>query len=67
MVVASVELSSFWVWIILFGTFGAGYGLRDLLSRYRRKRWRHRHDWLHTDVAGPERKKKEEVHHASAQ
>ena len=63
MVFATAGPSSFWVWLVLFGSFGGGYWLRDLLSRQRRKRWRRRHDVLREWVeAGPERK--EAQHHA---
>ena len=50
MVFASIEPSSIWVWLLLFGTFGLGYELRDQLSRYRRRRYAHRHDWIHQEV-----------------
>ena len=52
MVFATAGPSSCWTWLVLFGSFGLGYVLRDWLSRYRRRRWRHRHDWIEAYRAG---------------
>ncbi len=64
MVFATAEPSSCWVWIILFGSFGLGYWLRDWLSRYRRRRYAHRHDWIRQEVqAGPGREEQRKEAH----
>jgi hypothetical protein len=62
LIFASMEPSSIWVWLVLFGSFWGGWGLRDWLSRYRRRRWRHRHDWVEAYRAGLDGE--EAPHHA---